>query len=135
MEAYDILRRVNIRATPRRIAILEQLLKGKRPLSAEALHARVKDADLVTIYRTLEQLHTKGIVRDIRFKDGVARYEFAHGSHHHHHLVCTKCGQIDELPECDVRSLEKTALAASKRFKSVEEHALEFFGTCVTCAK
>jgi len=131
--AMNLLRKANIRATTHRTAIVRELMAAKTPLTAEMIHARVTGADLVTIYRTLEQLHKGGIVRDVRFKDAIIRYEIAQDSHHHH-LVCTKCGTIDELPGCAVESLEKNALEASKRFSSVEEHALEFFGTCVSCA-
>jgi Fur family ferric uptake transcriptional regulator len=76
----------------------------------------------------------RGLAREVRFKDGIVRYELAE-KYHHHHLVCTNCGRIDELPHCDMRALERWALRGSRHFARVDEHALEFFGTCAACAK
>lgn len=133
MDFVQLLRQEKLRATPHRIALLTALAKAGKPLTAEELHGK-GTADLVTVYRTLQSLLKARLVREVRFKDASVRYEFVHGEHHHH-LVCTSCGVVDELPECDVRSLETKALAASSMFASVDEHALEFFGTCVGCAK
>lgn len=130
----ELLRGRGIRPTPRRVMLLDALIAFARPVSAEELFARVKKADLVTVYRTLESFAHSGLVREVRFKDTTVRYELAE-KNHHHHLVCTNCGIVDELPECDLRSLEAAVLKRSKKFRSLEEHALEFFGTCVSCAK
>lgn len=129
-----LVRRVSLRVTPKRIALLKALALAAAPMTVGALRAKVHGVDLVTIYRNLQSLAAAGLLREVRFKDDVVRYEFAHDGHHHH-IVCKKCGAIGELPECDVRSLEKKALDISGRFASIDEHALEFFGTCVSCAK
>lgn len=115
------------------MGIFEAIAVARGPISAEAIHERV-DADLVTVYRTLEHFFAAGLIREVRFKDDTVRYEVAEASHHHH-VVCTRCGIIDELENCNVRALEKSALGCSRRFASIDEHQLEFFGTCVSCAK
>jgi Fur family transcriptional regulator, ferric uptake regulator len=130
----DMLKQKGLRATPKRAAILDALVNAHVPVSAEEIHVRVPTADLVTVYRALESLVGASLVREVRFKDSVVRYEMAEG-YHHHHLVCTICGRVDELPHCDLAAIEKQALKTSKHFAEVKEHALEFFGTCVTCAR
>ncbi len=102
------------------------------PLTAEEVRARVADVDLVTVYRTLQSLHAAELAHEVRFKDGVMRYELSGG--HHHHLVCTDCGVVEELEACDVEPLEKKVLKNSRGFKTISEHALEFFGLCNKCA-
>lgn len=129
-----LLRARGVRPTPRRVLLLDALRAFARPVSAEELHGRVKQADLVTVYRTLESFVAVRLVREVRFRDATTRYELAE-THHHHHLVCTNCGTVDELPECDLHALEASVLKRSKKFRSLEDHALEFFGTCVSCAK
>lgn len=131
----ELLRGNDIRPTPRRVALLDALITAARPIAADELHARVKKVDLVTVYRTLESFVTADLVREVRFKDDVVRYELAERAQHHHHLVCTRCNRVDELPDCNLHALEASVLKRSKNFISVDEHALEFFGTCVTCAK
>lgn len=127
-----ILRNAGVRPTPRRIAVFDALAGGD-VASADDLHKRVK-SDLVTVYRALEIFVEKGLVREVRFKDGIVRYEIAKKSHHHH-IVCTRCGRVDELPHCDMHTIEKQALRESRHFARVEEHSLEFFGTCTSCAR
>jgi len=130
--AMAILKQHGLRATPKRLALLKVLSAAKAPRTAEELHAAV-ESDLVTIYRNLQGLTAAGLVNEVRFKDASVRYEFAHG--HHHHIVCTGCGVIEELEACATSSLEQEALRASSRFSRIDEHSLEFFGTCTQCAK
>ena len=132
MEASVLLKTVGIRATPKRVALLHVLGKACEPLSAEILRSRVRGMDLVTIYRNLQEFVKTGIVQEVRFKDGIVRYEIAHT--HHHHLVCTDCGFVEEIELCDMALLEKRVLRHSRRFKVISEHALEFFGLCKKCA-
>lgn len=132
-EAQALLKRNGLRATPKRLKLIEILSKSAKPLTAEDLHAKARGIDLVTVYRNLQSLVAAGLVREVRFKDASVRYESAE-SGHHHHLVCTDCGTIDELPGCDIEMLEKQALRKSGKFARIEEHALEFFGTCRACA-
>ncbi len=132
MDGRMLLRSRKLRATPKRIRLLEVLHRLERPLAVETLHAQVKGMDLVTVYRTMQAFVRAGLVREVRFKDAVVRYEFAHG-HHHHHLVCTGCGVVEEIEACDVTQLEKNVLKYSQSFTSISEHALEFFGLCKKC--
>ncbi|HWO07027.1 MAG TPA: Fur family transcriptional regulator [Candidatus Paceibacterota bacterium] len=129
----SFLRARGLRVTLQRVRLLDALADLHRPVSAEELHREVRAIDVVTVYRVLQRFVNEGIAREVRFKDGVVRYEFA-GSPHHHHVVCTKCGLVDELQSCDAHQLEAHALTASKRFAQIDEHALEFFGTCTSCA-
>lgn len=126
-----ILRSAGLRATPQRLALLHALGKAKTPQTAEQLHAKA-DADLVTIYRNLQSLTAAGVVHEVRFKDTSLRYELSHG--HHHHIVCTSCGFIEELESCNTSPLDRQTLEISKKFSRVNEHSLEFFGICRSCA-
>lgn len=132
MEASNLLKAANIRATPKRVALLHALREVCEPLSAEILHTRLKGVDLVTVYRNLQEFVRAGIAQEVRFKDGIVRYEIAHT--HHHHLVCTECGVVEEVEACDIAPLEHNVLKYSRRFKTISEHALEFFGLCKKCA-
>jgi Fur family ferric uptake transcriptional regulator len=133
MTSREILKMKSLKATLQRIALLDTLRNTKNPLTVVELHERnTAKSDLVTIYRTLETFVKTALVRKIHLKGDPVRYEFA-SKHHHHHLVCTMCGIIDELPSCEVSELESRALKHSTRFASISEHALEFFGTCRAC--
>ena len=129
----NIIRSRKLRSTPNRITILRLLMQTKTPLSAEEVQKRIK-GDLVTVYRNLHTFVSVGFVRELRFQDAVARYEYVHGSHHHH-AVCTGCGVVSELDTCDTSHLDTHALRHAKNFVSITNHSLEFFGTCTQCAR
>ena len=128
-----ILHTFNLTVTKNRMTMLALLMQAREPLSAETIHKRTKrEHDLVTVYRTLERFVEIGIARRVDLKEQHARYELTLLRPHHHHIVCRTCGAVEPVTVCD-RSLDRTALRASKMFESIEEHALEFFGTCSSC--
>ncbi len=133
MVIESVIRKAGLRVTGQRMALLGTLATARGPKTAEEIKERIGTIDLVTVYRNLQQLLSAGLVREVRFKDASLRYELA-GESHHHHVVCVGCGLIDELADCDFGALQKKALKSSKRFATIDEHALEFFGTCRTCA-
>ena len=132
MSSTTLLRNVGLRATPGRIALLNALMAESRPLTVEELHAKVPQTDLVTVYRTAQSFVERNLVQEVQLKKEPVRYEFFSGMHHHH-LICTGCGTIDELPECDLGKIEQAVLRKSS-FASVNDHSLDFFGFCRACA-
>lgn len=130
----ELLRNANLKATPKRLALLLHLSHTTAPLTAAQIRRGLgKSADSVTVYRTLEALTAAGITKRVDFHEPEARYELAAGRHHHHHLVCGDCGIVEDVETCQQAALEQTVLKGSKRFAAIEGHALEFFGTCIKC--
>lgn len=122
------------KATPGRIAILELLEMYERPLSApEIYEALAKQLDKATVYRALYALVGTGILKKIDFGHRHAHYELVANKPHHHHLVCETCGSIEDIAGC-AKNVDRSVLAQSKTFASVEDHSLEFFGTCKKCS-
>lgn len=72
-----------------------------------------------------------GLLRPLEFNEGKVRYELDLDSHHHH-LICTECGAIQCLQECNLKEAEEKIRRMTgfiSRF-----HRLDFFGTCRKCA-
>lgn len=117
--------------TPRR-EILKTL--STNPLSAQEVHEVLKqknfNTDLVTVYRTLELFQTLGLVSKIQFEDQTARFELIHGNEHHHHLVCIKCGLVEDITIDESRFVKQ--IEKQSNFQ-IQRHALEFFGFCKKC--
>jgi len=136
MDHASLLREHGLKATPRRVYLLSLLEKAEQPLGTHELKALWKqgDTDVVTLYRALEALVSAGLVRRVNLQHGHMDYELALPGEHHHHVVCTGCGAIEHIHIPAESVLEKQALASSAKFSSLSEHALEFFGTCKTCA-
>ncbi|MCK9360955.1 transcriptional repressor [Patescibacteria group bacterium] len=132
------LRAAGFRATPGRLALAQLLMDAHGPLGTPTMAEKLVPGifDLATLYRTLKSFEEAKLVRMVPIDQRFASYEWIEDEHgHHHHLVCQFCGLIEEIPPCDLETLEKKVLAGAPRFASVTSHSLEFFGTCLKCRK
>ena len=129
----DILKDAGMKVTKNRLAVLDLLITSGKPLSVEDIFKKLKKADQVTIYRILNQFVLKGIVYQTDFRSGKAYFEFQ--DHHHHHIVCKGCGDLEEVDICLPDNFIKKVQGNSSKFKKVSDHALEFFGVCLSCDK
>ena len=90
-----------------------------------------------SVYRNLNVLEQAGAVTRITTNDEFARYELAeHITEHHHHIICTKCGDIADfsLPSSVEDSLDLSLRkAANKVSFNIDNHRLDALGTCASC--
>ena len=107
------------RLTKQRAAIL-RALDGAAHLSAETILERVREelpgVSLGTIYRTLDILRELGLVQVFSHAGSAARFEAA--IEKHHHLLCTKCRQVDQRQRtgpCRDRARDRVRHAASRK--------------------
>lgn len=129
----EILKNAGMKVTKNRLAVLDLLMSSQKPLSVEDIFKKLKKADQVTIYRILNQLAEKEIIKKVDLRSGKAYFEFQ--EHHHHHIVCSKCGYLEEIDLCLPDNLIKKVKSKSEKFSNVIDHALEFFGTCKNCSR
>lgn len=123
--------------TQREIIVRVLLENEKEHLSAEDVFMLVKEKfpeiGLATVYRTLELLADLQIVAKMNFGDGVARYDLRGEDHEHmhHHLICQKCGALEEIKDDWLTELEER-LEREYGFK-VLDHRLDFMGHYKNC--
>lgn len=125
--------------TPQRQMILKIFLDHDgEHLSAEDVHdilrSEKSEIGLATVYRSLELLCELGILQKNEFGEGKSRYELNKtdaGAHHHHHLICTRCGTVAEFADDLLDALE--ADIAEKIGFKVTDHQVKFFGVCKNC--
>ena len=130
----ETLKSKGLKATPGRLEMLLILARLHAPLSAEDICGKLRSAqvDRATVYRTLSSFVQAGILKKVSLQTGAEHFEL--NDDHHHHLVCTECGAIEDFERCDVEDATKAILKHSG-FKSVSAHSLELFGTCKSCAR
>lgn len=134
-DAEAALRAAGLRATPGRSKILTVLAYETHPLSIERIRTRMGSTlNQVTLYRALEALADVGIVTRADMQHGHAHYELSAGRKHHHHVVCRNCGRVEDIEATHATQPEREALRRTKGFASIDDYALEFFGTCNRCA-
>ena len=133
MKNKQILQTAGLKSTEARLALLNLLKKENDPLDVFSivnnLHSEGVMADQATVYRILEILTQKGVIKRLEFGEGKYRYELQ--KIHHHHLICRLCGKIEDIEGEYLADLENKI--RTKKGFLVKSHSLEFFGLCPSC--
>jgi Fur family ferric uptake transcriptional regulator len=131
------LKRVGLKHTGQRDAILRTFLETHDHLSTEELHHLVQRSDarigFTTVYRTLKLLAECGLASEVAFHDGVTRYEHQYNRRSHHHMVCTGCGSSVEFFSPEVEKIEKD-IGRKHRYITTR-HTFQIYGICEQCQK
>jgi Fe2+ or Zn2+ uptake regulation protein len=134
----DLLRRADQRYTAGRRRLVDALLVGGGPRTiAQILGHDVRLAQS-SVYRNLVVLEQVGAVTRIVTRDDYARYELTERltDHHHHHLICTSCGDVADfdLTARTESSLDAALRRAARRAEfQLEGHRLDLVGRCADC--
>ncbi len=130
----EVLRQGGYKATPGRVLLLSVLFGEQKPVTVSYLEKKLKNAvDRVTLYRALESMVASGVVREVDFRHGHAHYELQVLRPHHHHIVCTSCGLVEDV-DCNTEPFVKQVAKKAKKFSAIDDHSMEFFGICKACA-
>lgn len=122
------------RNTWQREAVRSALARGDQFVSAQSLHAALRDdgssIGLATVYRALADLADEGEA-DLLHQDGESFYRACTPGRHHHHLICRSCGLTVEI---EARAVEEWArqIAGDHGFSDAE-HVVDVFGLCADC--
>lgn len=123
----DIIRR----KTSQRDLVLEAVCNGNH-LSAREIFALVSDKKRMsfgTVYRNLQILEEEGEIVAIKADPELLHYDRRRDRHHHLH--CTQCGKVFDIPvpyrpEFDTEAAQKSGF-------TIDSHAITFEGVCSRC--
>lgn len=128
--------RIGQRTTRQRTAVVDALAGLTSFTSAQDIHSALtadgQKVGLTTVYRTLQQLTSAGLVDTLQDDSGEMLYRSCTTEHHHHHLVCTSCRKTVEIDGGPVEAWAST-VAAEHGF-TVTGHTADVFGLCPECA-
>jgi len=132
-----ILKQLNLKVTPKRIAIIEILMREPGYLSPEEIWRKMKKQfnriGLPTVYRNLEELADGNVISKITHPNRQLYYFFCGNSEHHHHFVCLSCRNVDDINFCTIHDLRKEV--KKKLNAQVVSHILQVNGLCKECLK
>ncbi len=131
----DVLRARGLRLTAQRQLILEAVQRLGHATPEQVHQAVCRTAagvNITTIYRTLELLEGLGLVAHTHLSHGAPTYHVP-GERSHLHLVCHRCGAIDEAP-LDLMGPLSEKLRDGRGFQLDIGH-MALFGTCARCAE
>ncbi len=129
------LKKAGLKVTVPRLKILEILEQAKDlHLSVEDIYRMLvksdKEIGLATVYRVLTQFEEAGLVIKHHFEGGQSVFELNQGMHHDH-LVCDKCGRVEEFLD-DVIEKRQHEIARKAGY-SITDHSLNIYGICGNC--
>ena len=139
-ELHDLvegrLRASGRRYTHRRRRLVEILARSGKPVAIPEILRR-RGLAQSSVYRNLGELERAGVVRRLVTDEEFGRYELAEDlTEHHHHLICTSCGTVEDLPAPVglERTVQKaTATLASRRGFRIRAHRVDMLGLCSRC--
>ena len=130
----DLFRERGLRVTPQRQMIFGLLQANDSHPTVESLyeraHAEMPTMSLKTVYQTVHDLEALGEVDVLDLGTGSLRVD-PNVEDDHHHLVCTSCGRVRDLP------LEFTGLQVPSRHRrgfTVDDVQVIFRGRCEECS-
>jgi len=127
-------RSAGLAVTHQREVIFLAVMSSKGHPSPESIYddvrRRIPSISLATVYKNIHTFLEAGLLREVSPHHGSLRLEANLAEHHH--LVCTRCKAIVDLPETDVAPVElKRALPEGFR---VLRYSVEFQGLCPACS-
>ena len=129
------LKGAGLKITLPRMKILSLLENSKvAHVSAEDVYRKLiddqDDIGLATVYRVLTQFEIAGLVERHNFDTGHSVFELNKGDHHDH-LLCTKCGKVQEFINAEI---EKNQEKDAKKYGfEITDHTLVIYGKCDSC--
>ncbi len=131
-----LLKLNNLKYTTQRELILKIIYDNDGHFTPEDIYNLIKESHpevklgIATVYRTLTLLEDENIVNSISFGTQGKKYEFGI-TNHHDHLVCLKCGNIEEFYD---ELIEERQEEIAKKFNfKMSNHVMKITGTCSAC--
>jgi Fe2+ or Zn2+ uptake regulation protein len=133
-ELTDLLRQRGLRATSQRVVMHRLLRDRNRHVSAEELLSeaseRLPGVSLPTVYSTLELFEELGIVRRVNGGGGTLHWDTRADSHHH--MICTRCGRIEDMET--PLDLDRARRSAARSGFQADRAEVIVSGLCASCA-
>jgi len=130
--ALDRLDAAGYRRGGSRERVIEYLATRDCAVTALEIDGDLSEVGRASVYRTLEQLEDLGLVQRVDLgRESTAFERVDPAGHHHHHLVCTRCGRI--LPFEDEALEEAIHEVRTRDGFTVEGHEVTLRGTCARC--
>jgi len=131
MESGD-LKKAGLKVTLPRMKVLEILeSNNQRHMSAEEVYRALlesgSEVGLATVYRVLTQFESAGLISRHNFEGGQSVFELDSGNHHDH-LVCVKCGRVEEFFDETIEQCQQK-IAKNAGYKLVD-HSLVLYVDC-----
>ncbi|MFC2083969.1 Fur family transcriptional regulator [Bacteroidota bacterium] len=126
------MKKGNYRITPERFEVLDYALEYKGHFGADELFIKMKNnnsnVSRATVYNSLELLAQCNLLAKRNFGESKAFYESSFNKKNHDHLICTKCGRIQEFANAKILQIIDDVC---KEFNFIGSgYSFNIFGVC-----
>ncbi len=129
-DLMSVIEDMGYRITQPRRDVVKLLETKPDGFGAEEINAALPDVGRATVYRTIRLLLDIGVICKLVMRDGSTKYSLARVEHHHH-LVCVRCGTVEEFLDSTIERLVR-AIGAEVSGE-ILGHRIEFDVICKTC--
>ncbi|HHO42759.1 MAG TPA: transcriptional repressor [Epsilonproteobacteria bacterium] len=131
VDYVELLKAHGLKATFQRMHLLE-VLHNHGHMDVEEIYAEVAKVhpslSLATVYKNIIIMTKKGVLVEVAINGKKSKYEIA--KEEHLHLVCTKCGSIQDVftPFKAIENIDEL-----EKF-TVEKQEITLYGVCASCS-
>ena len=130
------LKSLNLKATPKRLAILALMGREAAYISPEEIWIKLKGQfdriGLPTVYRNLEELAAGEVITKVIHPNRQLYYFFCKNRDHHHHFICVACRKVEDVDACGLENIEREV--GEKIGGKVLSHVVQVNGLCRACS-
>lgn len=133
MQTTELLKSYQLKVTPQRIAIVEEL-HAHGHLGIDELYRilikRFPTISLATIYKNINAMAEKLFVQEVKIPHQKSKFELVKEAHAH--VVCGRCGKVEDI--CVDASGIVDEVVHKSHYKILRDD-LVFTGTCPECTE
>lgn len=127
------LKQANLKITPQRVAILEELIDNYDHPTADAIYQKIKpklpNISFDTVNRTLIVFAQTGVIKTAEDLGGAKRYDPMTEPHHHFH--CVRCNKIIDFTNEEYNKIKLPESITNKHQVLGQKIVLD--GICQNC--
>jgi Fe2+ or Zn2+ uptake regulation protein len=131
MEYITLLKNNNLKITPQRLALLEEIDKYGH-IDIEKLFSLIKNKfsniSLATIYKNINSMIDCNILNEVKLNGFKNRYEI--NKKPHSHMVCKNCNNIEDITINTEKLISNIDLNNNYQIETI---SLSIFGICKNC--
>ncbi|MEA3420029.1 MAG: Fur family transcriptional regulator [Campylobacterota bacterium] len=132
-EYAGVLKASGLKTTLQRIGILEVIDRAGH-ISIDAIYSEIRETNpilsLATVYKNILMMVDKDVLVEVPLSGAKSKYELK--KHEHIHLICEKCGSVEDEILDNMPEEALSALAAKDSFL-LSRSQINLYGICQNC--